>query len=97
MDKLHVGVQKKKKKLKGILHPKKFKFCHHLLTLTCMSFFLLMNTKQDILKNDILTPLTSIVEKNIYYGSQWCQSSNRSSKYLILCSSEERNYLRASK
>jgi len=33
----------------------KWKFCHHLLTLkffqTCMSFFLLLNSKEDILKN----------------------------------------------
>ncbi len=38
--------------LKGIVHPKT---CHHLLTLklfqTCVSFFLLLNTKEDILKN----------------------------------------------
>jgi len=55
--------------LKGILHPKFF----HLLTLkllqTCISLFLLLNTKEDILKND--------------------SSSNRSSKYLPLCSAEE--------
>ncbi len=35
--------------------PKKWKFCHHLLTLklfqTWMSFFALLNTKYDILKN----------------------------------------------
>jgi len=34
----------------------KFKFCHQLLALkllqTCMSLFLLQNTKEDILKND---------------------------------------------
>jgi len=34
----------------------KGKFCHQLLTLkllqTCMSFFLLLNTKEDALKND---------------------------------------------
>jgi len=40
---------------KGILHPK-IKFCHHLLTLklfqTCMSFFLLLNPKEDIWKKD---------------------------------------------
>jgi len=40
--------------------------------------------------NSYLPPLTSIVEKK-YYRSQWCQSSNRSSKYLSLCSAEERN------
>jgi len=44
----------------------KWKFCHHLLTLklfqTCMSFFLLLNTKEDILKMiGTLAPLTSIV------------------------------------
>jgi len=41
--------------LKGYSTPK-LKFCQHLLTLkllqTCMSFFLLLNTKEAILKND---------------------------------------------
>jgi len=41
------------KSVKGILHPN---FCHNLLTLkllqTCMSLFLLLNTKEYILKND---------------------------------------------
>jgi len=32
--------------------------------------------------------------KKKYYGSQWCQSSNRSSKYLPLSSVEERNSYR---
>jgi len=41
--------------------------------------------------NSCLAPLTSIVEKKKYYGSQLCQSSIRSSKYLHLCSAEERN------
>ncbi len=40
--------------LKGTGHPK-WQFCHHLLTLmlfkTCMSLYLLLNTKEDILKN----------------------------------------------
>jgi len=40
-----------------------------------------------------LAPLTSIVEKK-YYGSQWCPSSNRSSKYIALCLVEERNSYR---
>ncbi len=38
------------------VRPKKFTFCHHLLTLmsfqTCMSFCLLLSTKEDILRND---------------------------------------------
>jgi len=65
------------------------KFCHHLLTLTllqtCMSFFLLMNTKQDILKNDWNQTFVCnvhqskqlflfFVEKK-YYGNQWCPST----------------------
>jgi len=37
-----------------------------------------------------LAPRTSLVEKK-YYGSQWCQSSNRSSKYHALCLAEVRN------
>ncbi len=39
---------------KGLFHPK-IKFCHYLITLkllqTCMSLFLLLNTKDDISKN----------------------------------------------
>jgi len=57
-----------------LLHPKMkilSSFTHQLFQ-TCMSFFLLLNTKEDILElNSCLAPLTSIVEKN---GSQWCQS-----------------------
>jgi len=38
-------------RIKGIVH----KFCYHLLTLklfqTCMNFFLLLNSLEDILKN----------------------------------------------
>jgi len=43
--------------VKGLVHlqPKNEKCCHHLLNLklfqTCMSFFLLLNTNEDILKN----------------------------------------------
>jgi len=46
--------------------------------------------------NSCLAPLTSIVEKK-KYGSQCTMkvpqlfSSNRSSKYLLLCSAEEKN------
>ncbi len=36
--------------LKGIVHPK-MKFCHHLLTLKPVSVLLLLNPKEDILKN----------------------------------------------
>ncbi len=37
---------------KGIVHPKK-KFCHYLLMFsqTCINFFHVLNTKEDILKN----------------------------------------------
>jgi len=41
--------------------------------------------------NSCLAPLTFVVEKKKYYGSQWWQSSNRSSQYLSFCSAEERN------
>ncbi len=39
--------------IKGVVY-QKCKFCHHLFTKlfqTCMSFFILLNTKEDILKN----------------------------------------------
>jgi len=73
--------------LKGILHQKMKILSSCILS---MSFFLLLNTKEDILKNDwnsCLAPLTSIVFWNsclapltsivfvFYYGSQWCQTT----------------------
>ncbi len=40
--------------IKGIVHPKIY-FCHylvtHMLSQTCFNFFLVPNTKEDILKN----------------------------------------------
>jgi len=43
-----------------------------------MSFFLLLNTKDNILKNDWNQTLFGIgLRKKKYYGSQWYQSSNR--------------------
>jgi len=49
--------------------------------------------------NSCLPQLTSIVEKKIEWkrASQWCQSFNHSSKYLPLCSSDERNSYRFAK
>jgi len=42
--------------LTNVYYTQKWIFCHHLLTLkllqTCMSFFLLLSTKEDIQKND---------------------------------------------
>jgi len=39
-----------------------------------MSFFLLLNTKEDILKNDWNFDFHSIFFL-FYYGSQWCQTT----------------------
>jgi len=90
--------------LKGIVHPK-WKCWHHLLTLkwfqTCMSFFLLLNTKENILKNvgnrtvdcNHWLPLIFFptMEGNGVHQLFNCQHS---SKYLLLCSTEERNSYR---
>jgi len=79
-----------------------WKFCYYLLILkllqTCMSFFLLLNTKEDVLKNDLNQTVVwhhwlpsrkkKILWKSMEFGS------NRSSKYLRLCSAEERNSYR---
>jgi len=56
----------------------------------------MLNTNEDNLKNywNQGTIDFHCRKKNKYYGSQWCQSSNRSSKYLALCSAEERNSYR---
>jgi len=61
-----------------------------------MSFFLLLNTKEDILKNDWNFDFHSIffystMEVN---GAKQLFGSNQSSKYLNLCSAEERNSCR---
>jgi len=64
--------------------PKKGKFCHHLLTLKlqpCMS-----NTMEDILKNDC-----NFGTNDFHFIAKQLFGSNRSSKYLPLCSTEERN------
>jgi len=67
------------KPLKGY-STQKWKFCHHLLTLkllqTCMSFFLLLNTKEDILEND--WNFGTIDFHSVFfffYGRQWCQTT----------------------
>jgi len=63
--------------LKGYSSTQKWKFSYHLLTLkflqTCMRFFLLLNTKEDILKND--WDFGIIDYHSIYYGSQWCKTT----------------------
>jgi len=43
----------------------------------CMSFFLLVNTKEDILKNDLnfVTIDFHRIFFFFYYGSQWCQTT----------------------
>jgi len=84
-------------KIKGILHPKT-KICHHLLTLkllqTCVYFFY-RTQKQDILKNDC--NFGTIDFHSIFFstmevsGAKQPFVSNCSSKYLPLCSVEERN------
>jgi len=51
-----------------------------------MSFFLLLNTKEDIL---IGTTVDFHSRKKTHYGSQWCQSSNRSSKFLCVNQKKE--------
>jgi len=45
-----------------------------------MRLYVLLDTKEDILLNDILAPLTSIVREK--YGSQWCPTTIWLSKYL---------------
>jgi len=75
-----------------------WKFCHHLLILP-LGFFLLLNTKEDILKNDwnfgtsdfhsIL--FFSTMEVN---GAKQLFGSNHTSKYRLLCSAEERQLYR---
>jgi len=85
--------------IKGILQPKLKIMSSFTHPQVVMSFFLLLNTKRRYFEerleaNSCLAPLTSIVEKIKYYGNQWCQAYNRSSKYLPLCSAEERNSYR---
>ncbi len=66
--------------IKGMVHPK-WKFCHYLLTLTlsqtCINFFLVLNKKEDILKNvgnqTVAGPIvfnSKKKKKSKYYGSQ---------------------------
>jgi len=73
-----------------LLHPKMkilSSFTHQLFQ-TCMSFFLLLNTKEDILElNSCLAPLTSIVEKKwksmvpivLQKIFPWCSAEERNS------------------
>jgi len=85
--------------LKEILHPKMkmlSSFTSHQVVANLYGFLSSAEHEgryfEERLKpNSCLAPLTSIVEKKKYYGSQWCQNSNRSSRYLPLCSAEERN------
>jgi len=54
------------------------KFTHPKLLQTCMSFYLLLNTKKDILKNDWnfgTIDFHSIFFFLFKYGSQWCQTT----------------------
>jgi len=71
--------------MKGIVHPKIKIKIHYLLLSpklfqTCMSFFLLLNTKEDIWKNVVnqfvlvMAPINSIVGQK-YHGSQWVLST----------------------
>jgi len=73
--------------------PPKNENCHHLLTFkllqTCMSVLLLLNTKEDILKND--WNFGTIFSTMEVKGAKQLFGSNRTSKYLLLCSAEERN------
>jgi len=62
-----------------------------------MSFFLLLNTKEDILKNDwnsCLAPLTSIVEKNTMEvnGAKQLFGSNRSSNIFLCVQQKKKNH-----
>jgi len=76
----------------------KWKFCHHLLTFelfqTCMSFLLLLNTKEDILKN------IGYHLPDSWMGNKYIMEVNGAhelwhySKYRLLCSAEERNSYR---
>jgi len=68
-------------------------FTHPQLFKTCMNLFLLLNTKEDILKNvGWWAPLTYIVGKKIQWKSigKSC-SSLLTSKHGILCSAEQSN------
>jgi len=59
-----------------------------------MRLFVLLNTKEDILQNDILAPLTSIRGK---FGSQWCPPYlvvKILKKYHPLCSAVKRKVCR---
>jgi len=72
---------------KGIVHP--HKLCH-LLTLklfqTCLNRFLLLSTNKDILKNVSNQTVDGLWKSRVGYP--------HSSKYVILCSAEERNSYR---
>jgi len=67
---------------------------------TCMSFFLLLNAKEDILKNDL--NFGTIDFHSIFFptmevnGAKQLLGSNRFPKYLPLCSAEVRKSYRFS-
>ncbi len=58
---------------------------------TCIHFFILLNTEEDILKNVGNQTVASRKNWNIYYGSQWLWATNIIPKYIILCLTEKRN------
>jgi len=84
--------------LKGILHPKMkilSSFTHPQVVANLFEFLSSAEHtgryfEERLEPNSCLPPLTHSRKKR-YYGSQWCQSSNRSSKYLLLCLVEEGN------
>ncbi len=73
-------------RVKGVDSPKNIKFCHNLLMSlqTGMAFFLLWNTKEDILRNVSVFFVHTM--KVSHHQNCWLQHA---SKYLILCSREE--------
>jgi len=87
--------------IKGIVHPKMSILSSFVRFFqTCMSFFLLLNTNEDILKNvgkwtvdglHCLPWKKNTMEVN---GAHQLFSYWHSSKYLRLCSTEERNSYR---
>ncbi len=88
------------KNLKGQF-TQKWKFCHHLLTLkyfqTCMNVFVLLNTKEDILKNE---GNRAVLDQSIFFPTMEVNGAPKqpdyklSSEYLPLCSAEQRHSYR---
>jgi len=86
-------------RLKGILHPKFLilsSFTHPQVVGNLYEFLFSAEHKGRYFEErfEPKSCLAPSRKKKKYYGSQWCQSSNRSSKYLPLCSAEERNSYR---